>query len=54
MLQAACASPITSKDTHRTMLTFQQIGAEISVQHEALDSATDVAGATAMNTAQAN
>ena len=54
ILQAAWAGTITSEDTDRTMLTFQQIAVEISVQHEALDPATDLAGATAMNTAQAN
>ncbi len=54
ILQAACAGTITSDDTDRSMLTFQQIAAEISVQHEVLDPTTDLAGATAMNTAQAN
>ena len=54
ILQAACAGTITSEDTQRSMLTFQQIADEISVRHEVLDPVTDLAGTTAMNTTQAN
>lgn len=54
ILQAACATTVTNEDASRHMLTFQQIGAEISVQHEMLEPSSDLDSTTAMNTVRAD
>ena len=45
----ACSTPGPGPATGRNMLTFDQIAGEISVQHEALESAPDLSATTARN-----
>ncbi len=54
ILQAACATTVTNEGAGRHMLSFQQLGAEISVQHEVLDPGSDLDSTTAMNTVRTN
>ena len=45
----ACTTAGSGPAAGRDMLTFDQIAGEISVQHEALDSAPDLSRTTARN-----
>jgi hypothetical protein len=49
LLQGACATTGPGTDGGHDLLTFKQIAGEISVQHEVLNSDTDLSRTTARN-----